>query len=137
MLVIRGQCMYITYDINTKRLVRIDTEKIILDKDSLAMIEKDITLDDDVCLNMSTYKINDDGQFYVDEELVEEQKLNELRAKREPLLKAFDIYKSNLIVGAISLPEEQKQEVITWYNEVLDLSEDAINNPPTVISKYL
>ena len=129
--------MYITYDINTKRLVRIDTERMIFDEEYLETVERDISLDDDICLNMSTYKINDDGQFYVDEELVKEQRINVLRMKREPLLKAFDIYKSNLIVGAISLSDDEKQQVIDWYNLILNLDEEAINNPPTAISRYI
>ena len=129
--------MFITYDINTKRVVRIDTEKMIFNEDNLETIEKDITLDDDICLNMPTYKVDEENQLYVDEELVEEQKINILRAKREPLLKAFDIYKSNLIVGVISLPEEEKKVVIDWYNLILDLEEEAINNPPSIIQKYL
>jgi hypothetical protein len=129
--------MYITYDINTKKIVRIDTEKMVLDDDNLETIERDILLDDDICLNISIYKVDNDGQFYVDAELVKERNVNELRIKREPLLKAFDIYKSNLIVGAISLSDEAKQQVINWYNLILDLNEGAINNPPDVISKYL
>lgn len=129
--------MYITYNIVTRRLERIDDNLIDLGEENLKVIERDITFDDDICLNLSTYKVDDDEQFYVDTELVVEQQINALREKREPLLKAFDIYKSNLIVGAISLPEEEKKAVITWYNLILDLNEDAINNPPTVISKYL
>lgn len=129
--------MYITYDVITRKLVRIDTERMVLDDDNLKTIERDISLDDDICLNMSTYKVDDDEQFYVDAELVEEQRINALRVKREPLLKAFDIYKSNLLVGALTLPEEEKKAVIDWYNLILDLNEDAINNPPSIIQRYL
>lgn len=129
--------MYVTYDANTRRLERIDDNLIELENENLKIIECDITFDDDICINMDIYKVNDNNEFCIDDELVEEHKLNTLRAKREPLLKAFDIYKTNLIVGAISLPEEQKQEVIIWYNLILDLDEDAINNPPETILKYI
>lgn len=129
--------MYITYDINTRKIVRIDTEKMIFNEDNLKTLERDITLDDELCINMNTYKVDENEEFYIDEELVRERDLNTLRQKREPLLKAFDIYKSNLIVGAISLPEEEKKAVITWYNLILDLDEESINNPPNVISKYI
>lgn len=129
--------MYITYDINTRKLVRIDDNLIDLGEENLKVIEKDITFDDDVCINTTIYKVDDSEELYIDDELVAERELNNLRAKREPLLKAFDIYKTNLIVGAISLPEEEKQKVITWYNKVLDLDVDAINNPPKSISRYL
>jgi hypothetical protein len=129
--------MYITYNINTRKLIRIDDNLIDLGEENLKVIEKDITFEDDISRNMDIYKVNDNEEFYIDDELVAERELNNLRAKREPLLKAFDIYKTNLIVGAISLPENEKQEVITWYDKVLDLDVDAINNPPKSISRYL
>lgn len=129
--------MYITYDINTRKLIRIDDNLINLGEENLKVIEKNIKFDDDISRNMDIYKVDDNEEFYIDEELVAERELNNLRAKREPLLKAFDIYKTNLIVGAISLHEDEKQEVVTWYNKVLDLDVDAINNPPKSISRYL
>lgn len=129
--------LYITYNKSTRVVERIDDYEMLFDDDNLVTIEKDITFDDDICLNLSVYKVDDEENFYVDEELVKERQLNILRIKREPLLKAFDIYKSNLIVGAISLSENEKQEVITWYNSILDLDADAINNPPEIISKYI
>ena len=128
--------MYIIYNNDTRRIERIDTNAIIPDE-GYTMIEKDITLEDDICMKMDVYKVNENEECYVDEELVKEHNLNILRDKREPLLKAFDIYKSNLIVGAITLHEDEKQKVITWYNLILDLDEDAINNPPQVILRYL
>lgn len=129
--------MYITYNTITRKILRIDDNLIDLGEENLKIIERDITFDDDICLNMPTYKVDKDEQFYVDEELVVEQQINTLRVKREPLLKAFDIYKSNLIVGAIVLSDEEQQEIIDWYNLILDLDEDAINNPPQAISRYL
>lgn len=129
--------MYITYDINTRKLVRIDDIFIDLGEENLKVIERDITFDDDICINTTIYKVDDNEEFYIDDELVAERDLNILRFKREPLLKAFDIYKTNLIVGVISLSDEEKQQVINWYNLILDLNEGAIKNPPDVISKYL
>lgn len=128
--------LYVTYNKDTRRIERVDDTEMLFD-DNLVTIEKDITFDDDFVLNASVYKVDEEGNFYIDEELVKERDLNILRAKREPLLKAFDIYKSNLLVGAISLSEDEKQEVITWYNLILDLDADAISNPPEVISKYI
>lgn len=129
--------MYITYDINTRRLIRIDDNKIVLDAENLKIIEKDISFNDDICNNICIYRVDDNENFYIDDELVEEYKLNMLRIKRKPLLEAFDIYKSNLLVGAISLSDEEQQEVIDWYNLILELDEDAINNPPQVIVRYM
>lgn len=129
--------LYVTYNKDTRRLERVDDTEMVFDEDNLVTIEKDITFDDDIVLNLGVYKVDTDNNFILDKELVKERDLNVLRAKREPLLKAFDIYKSNLLVGAISLPENEKQEVITWYNSILDLDADAINNPPEIISKYI
>lgn len=129
--------MYVTYDINTRKLIRIDDNLIVLDGENFKIVERDITFDDDICLNADVYKVDENEEFYIDEELVKERDLSTLRQKRESLLKAFDIYKSNLIVGAISLSDAEKQQVIDWYNFILDLDEEAINNPPDVISKYL
>ena len=129
--------LYVTYNKTTREVERIDDMEMVFNDDNLVTIEKDITFDDDIVLNLGVYKVDTDNNFILDEELVKERDLNVLRAKREPLLRAFDIYKSNLLVGAISLPEDEKQEVITWYNLILDLDADAISNPPEVISKYI
>lgn len=129
--------LYITYNKNTRRIERIDDMEMTFNDANLVTVEADITFDDDICINAGVYKVDDEGKFYIDEELVAEHNLNMLRDKREPLLKAFDIYKSNLIVGGISLSDEEKQQVIDWYHLILDLDEGAIDNPPDVISKYL
>lgn len=78
-----------------------------------------------------------DGKFVKDGNLIKEHGLNLLRDKRTTLLSAFDIYKSNLIVGILNPTEEEKEEILNWYNRILDLDEDAINNVPSLISKYL
>lgn len=62
-------------------------------------------------------------------------KLEELRAKREPLLQAFDIYKSNVSYGIVA--DINRVEIITWYNSILDLDEETINNPPQEIRRYM
>lgn len=129
--------MYVTYDIYTRQIVRIDTELIDLGEENLKMVEMDITLDDDICTNMTTYKMDDEEQPYIDAELVEEVRKNKLREDREPLLQAFDTFKLNLVIEAISIPKDNKKDVIDWYNAILDLDEDAIKNPPKEVSKYL
>ncbi len=62
---------------------------------------------------------------------------NELRALREPLLVAFDKYKSNVNYGVEFEGEEQREEIVKWYNAIKDLDEDAINNVPEKIKYYL
>ena len=126
---------YITYDTNTHKIIRMDSNKIIIENENYKCLEGDI--DDDVFTRMYIYRITDNGEFYIDEQSIPEYELNILREKRAPLLKAFDIYKSNLLVGALVISEEEQQEVITWYNLILDLDEDAINNPPEIILRYV
>lgn len=67
----------------------------------------------------------------------EEQLKNELRAKREPLLRAFDIYKTNLSYGIFTESESEHNEIISWYKDLLDLKDNAFTNIPENISKYL
>lgn len=64
-------------------------------------------------------------------------KEKELRAKRLPLLQAFDILKSNIYFGIDVITEEERHVLTEWYMAVLDLSEEAINNPPAKVAKYV
>lgn len=62
-------------------------------------------------------------------------KLEELRVLRNPLLQSFDIYKSNVNYGIET--DNNREEIIAWYNAILDLDEKAINNPPSDIRRYM
>lgn len=78
------------------------------------------------------------GKFvYTPHTKTQEEITKELRKKREPLLKAFDIYKSNVDYGIITETDSQHNKIVAWYNKILDLNEDAINNPPSEITKYI
>lgn len=66
-----------------------------------------------------------------------EEYLNFLRKKREPLLKAFDVYKANVNYGIVSETEEQKATILEWYSKVLNLDETALNDVPREVEKYL
>lgn len=74
---------------------------------------------------------------YNNTEELERQRKQELRAKREPLLIAFDKYKSNVNYGVEFESEEQRQLIIEWYNDIKDLDENAILNVPEKIKYYL
>lgn len=74
---------------------------------------------------------------YDNSEDEKERKKQELRAKREPLLRAFDIYKSNVSYGVLTETTAQHDEVVTWYNNILELNALAIENPIECIKKYL
>lgn len=62
---------------------------------------------------------------------------NELRAKRVPLLKAFDVYKSNVAYGVEFENEEQRDEIVAWYTSLLHLEESAFEVIPERIRYYL
>lgn len=67
------------------------------------------------------------------------------RIERAMQLKAFDIYKSNVNYGLEEETEEQKQEIISWYNAILDFPDkitvntvvDDFPKVPKAIKKYL
>lgn len=60
-----------------------------------------------------------------------------LRAKRKPLLEAFDIYKSNVNYGLIEETESQKAQIKAWYLSALDLDTQALENVPSEVLKYV
>lgn len=68
---------------------------------------------------------------------LENQRLADLRAKREPLLVAFDKYKTNVVYGIKKETEEQKTGIVSWYELLLDLDERAFENVPDEIKYYL
>lgn len=74
---------------------------------------------------------------YDNTEDLKRQYLEELRAKREPLLKAFDIYKSSVAYGVEFENEEQREEIVKWYGDLLHLEESAFNVIPERIRYYL
>lgn len=59
------------------------------------------------------------------------------RSLREPILKAFDIYKSNVYYGIITETEEERTKILAWYQDLLDLKESALGNVPKKVEEYL
>lgn len=74
---------------------------------------------------------------YDNTEDLKKQHLEELRVKRQPLLIAFDKYKSNVVYGVEFESEEQRQQIIAWYRLLLELNEFAFENVPERIKYYL
>ena len=66
-----------------------------------------------------------------------EIKKDRLRAKRKPLLQAFDTYKTNVFYGIVQETTYDKLKIIAWYEDIKALDEEAINNPPDAIKYYL
>ena len=67
----------------------------------------------------------------------EEDRLNSLRARRKVLLEAFDKYKSNVNYGIIVENEITRSIIVAWYNDLLDLKENAFEEIPEAIKYYL
>ena len=68
---------------------------------------------------------------------VKKENKNKLRSQREVILTAFDKYKTNVLYGIETETEEQKKEVIEYYNKLLALDKDAINNVPAYLEYYM
>ena len=56
-----------------------------------------------------------------------EQKITDamaaVRRERRKLLQAFDVYKSNLYYGVIEETEDEHDDILAWYQAILDLPE--------------
>ena len=82
---------------------------------------------------LSRKKITIDDLIHFDGENLKSAK----RSLREPLLKAFDIYKSNVNYGIEIETIEENSEIVYWYRKLLDLEESALENIPKKIARYL
>ncbi len=68
------------------------------------------------------------GSVYIDKAI---------RQLRKPLLEAFDIYKSNINYGVETETNEERTEIMDWYQKLLDKDETALKNVPKKIQRYL
>jgi hypothetical protein len=62
---------------------------------------------------------------------------NWYRSMRVPILSAFDIYKTNVTYGIDTETEEEKEEILEWYINILRLERVAFENVPNKIRRYL
>lgn len=60
-----------------------------------------------------------------------------IRQLREPLLKAFDIYKINVFYGIEKETEEERKKILDWYQSLLDKEDFTLKEIPEKIKKYL
>lgn len=60
-----------------------------------------------------------------------------LREKRNKVFKAFDIYKQNVNYGILTETKAKHNEILEWYQNCLDLNNEAINNVPDEIKPFL
>lgn len=59
--------------------------------------------------------------------------LESLRDKRKPLLEAFDKWEKGVLRGR----EEDSEDIMNWYQDLLDLKESTFENIPERIQYYL
>ena len=91
---------------------------------------------EDLIFGISEYYIDDSGVavVYNNEKLLIDIKNNELREKRGILLAAFDLWEKAVLRGR----EEDSEEIMQWYQDILDLNENSIlDNIPEKITYYL
>lgn len=91
---------------------------------------------EDLIFGISEYYIDDSGLavVYNNEKLLIDIKNNELREKRGILLAAFDLWEKAVLRGR----EEDSEEIMQWYQDILDLNENSIlDNIPEKITYYL
>lgn len=78
---------------------------------------------------------------YTEEKLneLEENKLNELRSQRAPLLQAFDKYRSAVSYGIVTETEKEHKAILEWYNNLLDIENANVSKEaiPKKIIYYL
>lgn len=62
-----------------------------------------------------------------------------LREQRKSLLKAFDVYKTNVQYGIENETEEEHQYILEWYKGILDLNIEYFkwDNIPPKINHYM
>lgn len=58
------------------------------------------------------------------------------RAKRSEILNAWDIYKSNVAYGVVIEDEATHNRIVEWYQSILALDYDAIDNVPQEVDRY-
>ena len=107
------------------------TDKIlIIDKDILKQIKP---INGTKCFDLENNCVID----YDNTEDLERERIEKLRRLREPLLVAFDKYKTNVVYGLVIETPEEKELIIKWYKSILDLNEAALNDVPEKIKYYL
>ncbi len=65
------------------------------------------------------------------------EKIDVLRSVRKDLLKAFDVYKTNVSFGIVKQTELEIAVAKKWYEKLLDLNKEAFLDIPSQIAKYL
>lgn len=105
--------------------------KIVVTKEELKAIDNGTK-----CFDLENNCVID----YDNTEDLERERIEKLRRLREPLLVAFDKYKSNVNYGVEIEDETQRAKILNWYQQIKDLNEDCITDEdliPERIKYYL
>lgn len=65
------------------------------------------------------------------------QLLNAKRQIREPILKAIDVYKINVLYGAEKQTQLEKTKTLEYLQKLKDLDDSALENIPSKIKYYM
>ena len=129
--------MRVKFNIEKERIVGYQTFPLTDD-----MIEVD-NIPNDVC--NGEYKLIDNNIVkvgYTKDKQAElnNQKLNELRLERKPLLEAFDKYRSAVSYGIVDETVEEHNAILEWYQKLLDLNVNILSTEesiPVKVAYYL
>jgi hypothetical protein len=112
------------------QIIPLTDKTLIVDKDILKQIKP---VNGTKCFDLENNCVID----YDNTEDLERERIEKLRRLREPLLVAFDKYKSNVNYGIEIETETDKINIITWYRLLLELNEYAFENVPERVKYYL
>lgn len=112
------------------QIIPLTDKTLIVDKDVLKQIKP---INGTKCFDLENNCVID----YDNTEDLEKERIEKLRRIREPLLVAFDKYKSNVNYGVEIETIEQREKIIAWYRLLLELNEFAFENIPDRIKYYL
>lgn len=134
--IINGRLVQIDDELHCRFVEYVPSEELDETKQIYITDEDRLAIGQTKCFDLETLKVID----YDNTEDLKIAKINELRAMREPLLIAFDKYKSNVNYGIEIEDDKQRKEIVNWYIEIKNLNENYITNDkniPQRIKYYL
>lgn len=116
---------------------------ILLDKDNYVIAISSSKLKNGIKIDLpedfkhehqNCYRLENNALVYDSTREINYKK-SELRAERTVILNAFDIYKINVYYGIEQ--DDNREEILIWYQDLLDLKESAFENIPEQVKKYM
>lgn len=129
--------MKVKFEIKNERIIGYQTFPIIDGMIDVDSIPNNVTNGEYNLVNGVITKVGYTAERQAE---IDNQRLNELRAERTPLLEAFDKYRSAVSYGIVTETEEEHQAILEWYQNLLDLNTQTLNTKeaiPPKIAYYL